>query len=404
MTEEDQTLLRTPENHDRQTQEIEDAQDEAEKIRLSREYGINRRCQLNELTGSHATITAPDLMHDDLLGICIVTTRCYPNKICFEDEFITLDILNEKIQEFDFEYSEKSSKPSIIKKKLIINKDEEFRQNASQMWQLVTMLPLILADHVPEAYPPHQNFLMLLQILCISFGDKIIVPMISYLKFTIGEYLQTFKDIYKIPLTPKQHFLLHRPMLITKLGPVSHFVTIREEAKHQQFKREAQFKRTYKNLPITLGKKHQLFQASVVQEVLEYAEQTGPKKLIDVDSEPFRTFFRNNTHVYSTTWIKFNGIKYEAKKCLIAVGYDERNLPEFRAIDFICLENEVVVLLCKKVITIEHNLSIMAYEIEILDEIQAYTFNDVISHDVFHTHQCNERQFIIVKKALGDIH
>ncbi|XP_043473837.1 uncharacterized protein LOC122509755 [Leptopilina heterotoma] len=404
MIREDETLLRTPQEHDRQTREIEVQLDEERKKELSKAYGINRRCVLNELIGSHATQTTNDVVHDDLLGYCILTTRLLLNNICLENGYLTLETLNSRIQEFDYGYSQKSSKPSIIKKKHLTNKREGFRQNASQMWQLVTMLPLILCDYVPEACPPYQNFLLMLQILCISFGDKISEPMVNYLNGVTAEYLESFQDIYHINLIPKQHYLLHRASRILKFGPVSHFSTIREEAKHQTFKREAQGKRTYKNLPITLAKKHQLSQASILTETLFNKVQTGPKKLIDTDRDPFNIFFDNDTRVYSTSWTKLNGVKYVAGKCLIAVGYNEDNLPQFAALDKICLFDDDTVLLCKKVETLQHDMSVMAYEIKIVEEFATFSFNDLISHDIFHSHQVKEKTFVIVKKALGDLH
>lgn len=315
-----------------------------------------------------------------------------------------METLNARIQEFDYGYSQKSSKPSIIKRKHQVNRQEGFKQNASQMWQLVTMLPLILCDYVPETYLPYQNFLLMLQILCISFGEKVSIPMVSYLNGIIAEYLEGFQDIYQINFIPKQHFLQHRPSRILKFGPVSHFSTIRQEAKHQTFKREAQGKRTYKNLPITLAKKHQLFQTSIMRETLLNRVQTGPKKFIDTDKEPFNLFFDRSTRAYSTSWVKFNGVKYVAGKCLIAVGYSEDNLPQFASLDKICLLDENTHLLCKKVKTLYHNMTVMAYEIEIVEEFVIFSFDDLLSHDIFHTHQGKEKTFVIVKKALGDLH
>lgn len=86
------------------------------------------------------------------------------------------------------------------------------------------------------------------------------------------------------------------------------------------------------------------------------------------------------------------------------VGYNEDILPQFAALDKICLLDDTTVLLCKKVETLQHDMSVMAYEIKIVEEFVTFSFNDLISHDIFHSHQVKEKTFVIVKKALGDLH
>lgn len=150
---------------------------------------------------------------------------------------MTLKTFNERRENFDYGYSEKSSKPSPITKKQILDKNQGFKQNASQMIQLITILPFIVTHFVPEVWPPLQNYIKMLEIIAISNANKIEVSSLNYLECSISEYLEAFQNIYKTSLTPKQHFLLHRPGRIVKYGPLKNYKTFRCESKHQYFKR-----------------------------------------------------------------------------------------------------------------------------------------------------------------------
>lgn len=74
MYKEDDTLLRTVEEHNAQVQEIENAL-ENRKEALRTNYGVNRRSVLTAIQGFHPVLsTPPDSTHDDFLGYCTRTS------------------------------------------------------------------------------------------------------------------------------------------------------------------------------------------------------------------------------------------------------------------------------------------------------------------------------------------
>lgn len=238
-TREDVNVLRNSLEYDHQVTLIENAV-EPNKLVLSTAFGINERCVLNQLCGFHVTTsTPPDLAHDDLLGHGIVTTKNFLKEICLIRELITLKDLNERIQNFDYGYSEKCSKPSLIKEVHLTDLRHKLKQNSAQMWQLLGMMPVILVDAIPqiEGLRHFKHFIKMLEIINIFFSDEIYVRSLNYLSSCITEYLEDFKSIYKVALTPKQHFLTHRPRLIMEFGPLIQYSSLRPESKHQWFKR-----------------------------------------------------------------------------------------------------------------------------------------------------------------------
>ncbi|XP_051163764.1 uncharacterized protein LOC127283123 [Leptopilina boulardi] len=404
MCTEDASLIRSQEEHARQVQEIEDAIDERSKAALRTRYGINRITVLTEIESFDPTVTPPDLTHDDWLGICVITTKLFLKELCLTLNLMTIEELNQRIAEFDYGYTEKSSKPSPITESRLQDPMKGLKQTASQMAQLVTMLPLIISNKVVAGWPPLENYLKMLEIILISHADKIESSILGYLDSCISEYLETFQATYQRHLTPKQHFLLHRIRAIMRFGPLEQYSTMRCEAKHQFFKRITQCMRNYKNLPLTLAKKHQLHQAYVLTGTLEREITKGPTKWVPIDLLPFNELFPNARRLQLANWIKVNGIKYVSLKCFLATRYSDCNMPEFVALHSIVWRDDDPIFVCCTVRTILHNVLLMAYEIEIDVNYVCLSIDNLLSVEVFHAHRWNNRQFIILKKALGNLH
>lgn len=269
--------------------------------------------------------------------------------------------------------------------------------------QLTFMLPLIVMDLVQMEWLPMRNYLLILEIILISHADKIPTSSLGYLDLIIAEYLETFQITYNDTLTPKQHFLQHRCREIAKHGLLNEFKTNRMEGKHQFFKRISQDCRTFKNLALFLARQHQLNQSAILTDPIENEVQTGPLKQTDLLRQPFRRLFPQEDFLTTTSWVKINGVQYTASKCFIAVSYTE-NLLQFRAVQSIIWQNEEPIFVCQKVKTLELNLAVMAYEIEMLNDFENHSFEDLFSYEAFHAHRQGEQTFIIMKKALGPLY
>lgn len=222
-------------------------------------------------------------------------------ELCLILGLLSVEELNKRIRDFDYGYSEKSSKPSKITADQLLDKKVGFKQTAAQMMQLTFMLPLIIIDKVQMEWLKMRNYLLMLEIILISHADKIGIPALNYLDLIISEYLETFQTAYNETLTPKQHFLQHRCTLIVKHGPLNQFKTIRMEGKHQFFKRIVQNLRTYKNLPLTFARKHQLNQSALLTGNFENEVQTGPFKQINLREQPFRMLFPEEYYVHTVS-------------------------------------------------------------------------------------------------------
>lgn len=102
---------------------------------------------------------------------------------------ITLEELNGRITEFDYGYTEKSSKPTLITERHILDANEGLKQSAAQM-QHVAMLPLIISDKVPQGCLPLENYLKMIEIILILHEERVDLSMLDYLDCCISEYLE----------------------------------------------------------------------------------------------------------------------------------------------------------------------------------------------------------------------
>jgi hypothetical protein len=78
------------------------------------------------------------------------------------------------------------------------------------------MLHLLIGDLIPEDDSHWQNFLLLLQIEEILLSPTTSPELAAYLAVLIGEYLESFSDLYTRPIIPKQHYMLHYPRQIVR--------------------------------------------------------------------------------------------------------------------------------------------------------------------------------------------
>ena len=99
--------------------------------------------------------------------------------------------------------------------------------------------------------------LSILEITAICLSKKISINVLGYLKDRIEEYLQIFKNVFNEDSTPKQHYLVHLPSQILKIGPQVRVWAMHFEAKHQQFKFIPKITKYFRNLPKTLAERHQ---------------------------------------------------------------------------------------------------------------------------------------------------
>ena len=184
-------------------------------------YGVNKDCPFNTLNYFHIVEgTPPDAMHDLLEGIVPYEIALLFKCIIFK-KYITFDMLNERIQNFDYKGTDKLSKIS----KLPVNFMNKMSVggNSSQNRTLLRLLPFLIGDVIPtDGSCERWNLVMLLKnIVELSLAPELSVSMVSYLKYQIDMHFSLFKDISP-QLNPKLklHLTTYYAEAIFDYGPL----------------------------------------------------------------------------------------------------------------------------------------------------------------------------------------
>lgn len=111
---------------------------------------------------------------------------------------------------------------------------------------------------VPKGDKCCDLYILLHQILRILLDTIYSTERLGYLTVLIQEHRELYCELFKIPLKPKHHLLLHYPDLIAKIGPLRYLWSMRFEGFHQILKSTANSVTSRKNILLTLSKKQQL--------------------------------------------------------------------------------------------------------------------------------------------------
>ena len=177
------------------------------KDHYSTTFGVNRRSALEDVAHfSVATGLPHDIMHDLLEGCFVYEIKALLSH-CFRIKLFSISCLNERIQSFDFGYSENGNKPTLIDEN-VRNSDAKIRQSATQMWLLVRTLPLLVGDLLSADNQHWKCFTILLDILDICTSHEISHDSVACLITLIEEHHSLFCELYPdIGIKPKLHYM-----------------------------------------------------------------------------------------------------------------------------------------------------------------------------------------------------
>ena len=115
----------------------------------SKTYGINRRSSLLNIKfySIFGGGLPHDAMHDILEGVAPLEIKLLLSK-CIKDGLITLEEFNDRLMNFNYGYTVSDKPVPILSRAL--QSDGSIRASASQMLQLVYILPFLAGDKIPE--------------------------------------------------------------------------------------------------------------------------------------------------------------------------------------------------------------------------------------------------------------
>ncbi|RXN13097.1 cadherin-related tumor suppressor-like protein [Labeo rohita] len=169
---------------------------------------------------------------------------------------ISLQELNHSIRCFPYKWSDKRNCPQPIAPNFNLRKT--VGGNTQENWCLLRMMPLMIGDKVPEDEPAWEVLMTLKDVVELVMAPLHTDETIGYMQSKISEHRYRYFEVFpEEKVRPKLHFLEHYPWLTTVYGPLVHFWTMRFEAKHRFFKRIVRQTGCFRNILMTMARKHQ---------------------------------------------------------------------------------------------------------------------------------------------------
>lgn len=383
---------RTPAEHELQCSKV--ASDPSGKE--STEYGINDRSVLDDVPGfSVVKGLCHDAFHDLLEGALNYELRLLLQHF-FQSKYLSLSQFNDRLQSFDYGYSEIATKPNAINARYF--KDEsKIRYSASEMLLMTRILPFLVGDKVPKEEAKYICFLKLIEILQIALSPSVSDDTISYFRVLIEEHHTMFIEEYPSQsFIPKLHYLVHYPNQIRTHGPLIRAWTMRYEGKLSYFK---QIARTcnYKNVTLTLANKHQRWLAYHLFSEMMFTPEVlrGPMKtctMISEQSSQMQLLIQRyipqakpENLITSSRWITVNGIKYSTNNCYL-ISSMSAGEPNFSKVEQIVTINlKEAYLIMSKCDVLYYDSHLLSYAVNHTESLCIISASNIEHPTVLHS-------------------
>lgn len=175
------------------------------------------------------------------------------------EKLFTLAELNDRIAHFPYGRTDAKNRPSEIGDIGNVRENNKLRQKALQFFCLFRLLPLMIADLIPEGNAFWQFFLDLRVIGDMLFAQKWTRGLAERYKEKLADHLLRFTQLFPdFRLKPKHHYLTHYATFAKMSGPPVRSMVSSEEMKGNHSKRTAHIMCNFRNPSYSLAFKHQI--------------------------------------------------------------------------------------------------------------------------------------------------
>jgi hypothetical protein len=341
----------------------------------SRATGLKERCIFNDFQTYHV-ISNPsvDIMHDVQEGVLHYIMCKIILQFINEDEYFSLDLLNELILIFDYGPLN-LNKPNLITMNMLIN--NKIRNSAAEMMNFCYYFPLIVGHVIDRDSPYWKLFIILRKVISTIYQKSYPVGTPDYAHSLIEELIRNYVECFGHSVPPKLHFLLHYKTVMSNVGPLTTISCNRFETKHQQFMKIGKQLHCRKNFTLSLAKKHQLMIADFLEHE-SLTEEIMHGHLTDL-SENIDGSIGNCT---VTSYLVVRGVTLK-KKVVVQIDSYPDQIPVFGLIEQLIKNDEdKFQVYCQVLETVDFDNHYQAYAVEKLDRFILKPIENVCLHRI----------------------
>lgn len=193
----------------------------------AQEYGVENYSVLNKFPNFHVIA---NMVVDVKLGYIPFFLHKAINYFIDAYHNFDIDLLNSRIQSFDYGHKEQANKPGLM---LESHLKKKLHLNANESMAFLRLFPLIVYNLLPYADPIYQLLLKTIVLVEKIYAWDFNEQTIDELNNAIIENKRSYINEFQTYLKPKDHHMLHYKQVIEESGPLRGLSTIRLEAKHQ---------------------------------------------------------------------------------------------------------------------------------------------------------------------------
>ncbi|KAJ8681995.1 hypothetical protein QAD02_017787 [Eretmocerus hayati] len=261
-------VLRTKEQHAEQLKILNQQKTQKDYLEKRTEFGINGDSALHKSRSWHFTNNwVFDPMHDIFEGNGPLALKLvFLHFISHPKYQLTVEKLNNRIDQFDYGSSDIKDKPSgnFNRKQLSNLSDHKIRQTSAQTWCLMRIFPFLVSDLVDSDDEHLQLIILLNKITEIVLCPVTCLSILPYSRILIQDFNSLFEKLFpEVNPINKLHHWLHYWDCIRFSGPMRPFCCFRFEAKHREFTKYGCIGQNFKNLSKSMIDLAQTKQAAV---------------------------------------------------------------------------------------------------------------------------------------------
>lgn len=352
-----------------------------EKLRTVKEYdkdivlnnfitsGVREECVFNELLNFHI-ISCPsvDIMHDVFEGVChFQMTKIVSHFL--KENFFSLDDLNNRKALFDFGLYEIGN----ISVDIQLNhlKKQKLKMTASQSLCFTIYFSIIIGDLIPRNDEVWDFYITFLRLLDLLMQNSFVPSDIELIAELVTKNNQSYIALFGATLKPKQHFMLHYPQIIKKMGPLKKLYAMKQEMYHKHIKRYVNQTFNRRNLPVSVCIKESLKFGSRLFERKGYSHNfysdIGYFDNINVKTADFifqiQNLLPNISEISFIKHLKYKQITYEPN-CVVFCLNNFNEIELYKIIYILEDVNHSITMFTHKLLIVSFDIHYQCYLIE----------------------------------------
>ncbi|CAF1388129.1 unnamed protein product, partial [Rotaria sordida] len=306
----------------------------------------------------------------------------------------------------NFQYGSKESSPSNTFNLSSEDKEVKFRASASEMLALFKYIPIIFYQarliELLSTSLCWLSFLLLREIVSISFASEIDMMTSEKLEKLVTHYLLTFDNAYGYAQRiPKHHLLVRSGAQMSRFGPLRFTSCMVFEKKHTFFKRIKY--RNFRNIAYTLADRHQHYIASLMYTC--YNANTSSflysghqiKKIKELDSTAAKQHHLLDPYknLYETNQVTLLGITYTIGDGVLINDCVFPSNPVFGKILTIIVQDEIILFRLQLMQVIMFKQQLCLYELRLLDSS--------VTKNIYELKHKQHREIKVKKENTNDV-